>query len=288
MKKRRLFFTAIIGAGIILASGFTVVDSTGIANWTGSPVDGGAGSTGQCTNCHFGGAMGVPTLSLSATPAFGGSDTNLIYTPGTTYTITITSVGSYSAYGFNCEIINSQNTTGVSDFGTFGVAVSSNCKLFSASTHYPSCASHKTPSTAPFSFLWTAPASGTGYIYTDVNGVNLDATTGGDQVSNVFSYVLTSSVAGIQTHQNNDINLSVFPNPATDRVSIAYTLKDKGVVSVKLYTMNGVYVADLVNETQGVGIQSTTANLPASLAKGLYMVKLAINGQGTTQKLLVR
>ena len=290
--KKSIILSATIGVSMIVASGFTVVRSTGVADWSGSPVDGGT-VNGTCgvPGCHSGGAT-VPTLAVSTSPAFGGSGTNLTYTPGTTYNITITASGSYPSYGFNCELINSQSTAvGTYPFGTFGAAITSNCQIYPASGNggYPDCASHNQRSTTPWTFKWTAPTSGTGYLYADVNGVNDDASVGGDRVSAVTAITLTpQSTAGIATHTEKVNGLSVFPNPATDNVRITYTLKECGMVSVKLYNLNGELVADLLNETQDIGMQNTNANLPAGLAKGLYMVKLNVNGEQTTEKLMVR
>jgi hypothetical protein len=292
--KRKIILPLVSGAIVIFLSGAAVVNSAGTANWTGSPVDGGPGSGGQCSACHSGGSS-TPSLSVTSSPAFGGSGTALTYAPNTTYTVTITPSGSYSRYGMNCEIINSLGTTAgssVAMFGAFGTTVTNNCQIYTATqtTPYPPCVSHNSNSTtAPFSFKWTAPASGTGYIFADVLGVNNSGSTSGDKVSGVTSLTLTpASAMGIATHQNNEANLTVFPNPATDNVRLTYTLKERGTVSVRLYGLNGDLVADLLNETQEVGLQNANVNLPAGLAKGLYMVKLSVNGEVTTQKLMVR
>jgi len=287
---RKVFLPLISGAIIIFLSAATVIESAGTYSWTGSPIDGGPGTGGQCSACHNGGASGVPTLSLSASPAFGGSGTNLTYSASTTYTITVSPIGNYAVYGFNCEIINSQSSTSTANFGTWGTAVSSNCRIYAPSGIYPSCASHNAVSTTPWSFKWTAPASGTGFIYADVNGCNHNGATSGDQVSGVFSYTLTaaSSGAGIEMHQSNVVNLTVFPNPASDNIRISYSLKERGTVSVKLYNLNGDLVADLLNETQEVGMQNTNTHLPSGLAKGLYMLKLSLNGeQSSEQKIMI-
>jgi hypothetical protein len=289
---KKLILPIFSGAAILFLSAATVVSSAGIYGYSGSPVDGGATPTGQCSGCHSGGAS-VPTMAVTSTPAFGGSGNNRTYAANTTYTITITPSGSYSRYGMNCEIINSQGTTpgaSVAMFGTFGAVVTSNCKIYAAAstTPYPPCVSHTSSSTtAPFSFKWTSPASGTGYIYGNVLGANNDGQTTGDHVSGVTGITLTLSTVGINQHSNNENALSIFPNPATDNVRITYTLRERGAVSVKLFNLNGELVADLLNETQEVGIQNNDAHLPSGLAKGLYMVKLMVNGQQSTQKLMV-
>jgi hypothetical protein len=291
---KKIILPLISGAAILVLSASTVINSGGIYGYTGSPVDGGPTTTGQCSGCHSGGPV-TPTLSVTSSPAFGTSGSNKTYTAGTTYTITITPAGSgYVKFGLNCEIINSQGTTAgasVGMFGTFGTPVSSNCQIYAATstTPYPPCVSHNSASsTAPFSFKWVAPASGTGYLYADVLGANGDTRTSGDKVSGVTSLTLTlASSSGIDKHTVNENELTLFPNPATDNVRVTYTLRERATVSVKLYNLNGELVADLLNETQDVGIQNNDAHLPTGLAKGLYMVKLTINGQQSTQKLMV-
>ena len=289
---KKVTLPIISGATILILSASTVINSAGIANYSGSPVDGGTGAAGTCASCHSGGSS-TPTLSVTASPAFGGTGNNLTYVAGTTYTITFTPGGSYPRYGFNCEIINSQSTStsAVSAFGTWGSVIGTNCKITTAAQNspYPSCAEHTSSSTTtPFKCVWHAPASGTGYLYADVLGANNDGNTTHDKVSAVTSITLTpASTTGINTYADNVNELSLFPNPATDNLRITYTLKERGAVSVKLYNLNGELVADLLNTTQDVGIQANDVHLPTGLAKGLYMVKLAVNGELSTQKLMV-
>jgi len=288
--KKKIILPVITGFAIIALSASTVVNSAGTANWTGSPVDGGPGSGGQCSSCHSGGST-TPTLSVTASPAFGGTGNSKTYVANTTYTITITPSGSYTRYGMNCEIINSQATAVATyPFGTFGTAVTSNCQIYAiASTGgYPACVSHTSSSTTtPFSFKWTAPASGTGYLYADVLGCTLGGGQNPSKVSGVTSLTLTPMGMGITSHNENEAGLNVFPNPATDNVRLTYTLTERSNVVVKLVNVSGEVVADLVNETQDHGVQSVDTRLPMGLAKGMYMVKLNINGKQTMQKLMV-
>jgi hypothetical protein len=290
---KKIILPIFSGAAVLLLSAATVINSAGTYAWTGSPVDGGAGSGGQCSACHSPSGA-APTLAVTSSPAFGGSGNARTYAPSTTYTITITPSGSGRArFGFNCEIINSTSasTSSVADFGTWGAAVGTNTQIYPASGNggYPTCASHTGHSTTtPFVFKWTSPASGTGYIYADVLGCNGDNSTGGDNVSSVTSITLTAApTTNINTHANNVNELSLFPNPATDNLRITYTLRERGAVSVKLYNLNGELVGDLLNATQEVGVQGNDVHLPSGLAKGLYMVKLMVNGEQSTQKLMV-
>jgi hypothetical protein len=276
MNGKFILFT-VIGLGVILISAFTIVKPTGEEWRSNSPWD---GST--CSACHSGGAT-TPTLNITASPAFGTGNT---YTANTTYTITATVAGSYMAYGFNLEIITTNATAGAKNAGTFGAVLSPNTQIY-AHTSNPSTLSHSAASNGMYSFVWTAPDTGKAYIYFAGLGVNGDGSDGGDKVSTTSMTLTPTSSAGIASYSNNDINLTAFPNPATDNVRITYTLKETGIVSVKLYNLSGDFVADLLNEKQDIGLQNANASLPTELAKGLYLIKLTTNGKQTTQKLMV-
>jgi hypothetical protein len=286
--KRTFILPVISGLAIIALSATTVVNSAGTYGWTGSPVDGGAGTGGQCSACHSGGAS-TPTLAWNTSPALSSGNT---YTPNQTYTVTITPSGSYPRYGVNCEIINSQSTStgSVTMFGTFGSALSANTQIIplSSTTPYPPCVSHTNSSTtAAFIFTWTAPASGTGYIYADVLGANGDGTNGGDKVSGVTTITLTPVSVGVASHSENVSGLNIYPNPATDNVNITYALNERSRVLVKLYSINGGEVAELLNQDQDRGNQSFNSRLPMGLAKGMYFIKLTVNGKHILQKLMI-
>ncbi|MBS1645868.1 MAG: T9SS type A sorting domain-containing protein [Bacteroidetes bacterium] len=277
MKKNLLIFA--LGAGVVaLATGFTMLHPTGIAFETGSPYDG-----SDCSNCHGGGAS-IPNANLVASPAFGGSGTNLTYVPGTTYTITVTQSG-YPYFGLDVETLNSTSATSAGNAGTMA-ALSSNCKSGSTPTNIM----HRAPiaSSASAQYTWVAPASGTAYLYAAVLGANGDGTDNGDQVVDLAYTLTPTSSAGIENYQQaNTTQLSVFPNPSAGNFTVSYHLIEKAEVSVKLYNLNGELITELLNQTQNAGKQSMNVSLPASLAKGAYFVRLFVNQQVSTEKLIV-
>lgn len=277
--KKKFILPGIVGLTTIIASGFMVVDSNGRPYYTGSPSDG-----ANCSSCHSGGST-TPTASITANPAFGGSGTALTYVPGTTYTLSVIESG-YSYYGFDLEIMNSNSASATTNAGTMTALSTTYCKVNGTG---PTNITHKTviPAATNATIKWVAPASGTAYLYAAVLGVNNNGSDNGDKVK-TLAYVLTpASSTDVATHNVNQVNLNVFPNPATDNVRITYTLREHGNVSIKLYNLNGELVSTLLNEMQDMGIQNTDAHLPEGLAKGLYMVKLSVNGQLSTQKLMV-
>ncbi|MEO8759808.1 MAG: choice-of-anchor V domain-containing protein [Bacteroidia bacterium] len=273
---KKIILPAIIGATVIIASAFTVVSSNGYSYGTNSPYDG-----GDCSGCHSGGT--TPTGSITASPAFGGSGTALTYVPGTTYTVT---VKASTNFGFDIEMTTSNTSSAATNGGTM-TAISTNCK---AAGTAPKNIEHKQviAGATGATYKWVAPAAGTVTLYAAILGVNNNGSTSGDKVKD-YVYTLTpASTTGIDTHQNlAETALTVYPNPATDNLRISYTLRERGNVSIKLYNLNGELVSNLLNETQDVGIQNNDVRLPEGLAKGLYMVKLSINGQLSTQKLMV-
>ena len=180
--KKSIILSGILGLGVIIASGFGVASSSGIAYYTGSPTDG-----GTCSGCHRNGTA-TPAGSITASPAFGGSGNNLTYVPGTTYTITVVQTNSsYPDYGFDMEIMNTNSSSGTTDAGT--MTAIANCKNNGTG---PTNITHKAriATNTGATIKWVAPSSGTAYLYAAILGVNADGGTSGDKVMN-FAYVLT-------------------------------------------------------------------------------------------------
>lgn len=182
--RKSTILSLIIGGGVIIASGFTAASSNGYAYATGSPSDG-----GDCSSCHSGGSA-TPVASITASPAFGGSGNNLTYTPGTTYTISVTQTATgYPDFGFDIEIMNSNSSSATTDAGTMTALSTTNCKNNGTG---PTNVTHKTriATGTAATIKWVAPSSGTAYLYASVLGVNANGGTSGDKVKDV-AYILT-------------------------------------------------------------------------------------------------
>jgi thiol-disulfide isomerase/thioredoxin len=78
---------------------------------------------------------------------------------------------------------------------------------------------------------------------------------------------------------------NVFPNPATDNVSITVDLKETSNISIEIVDLNGKLVAAILNEKANGNIKKEF-NV-SSIANGNYLVRLQSNGKATTQKLSV-
>lgn len=276
MKNKKIIIFLVITCAVFTDTAFTILHTSGEIFETGSPFDG-----GTCSQCHGGGAT-TPTVTISGFPAFGIGNT---YMPGQTYTVSINCSGSYPKYGFNAEVLNSNSSSTVADAGICGPAVTGNCKKLGSPTNYTHSVPDGTSNAATFSFQWIAPNSGSVFIYAAGLGVNFTGSTSGDKVS-LASLILVQSPAGIAPNKNEQINFRAFPNPASDRINLSYFLAERREVSVKLFSLSGELIADLIRETQDAGVQARELRLPEGIAKGMYFLKLRINGEEKAVKLL--
>jgi len=81
-------------------------------------------------------------------------------------------------------------------------------------------------------------------------------------------------------------NLRIAPNPFTSSAAISYTLPRTGNVSLKLFDVAGKLVTTLAQGYTRAGSYTTSINA-ARLASGIYLLKFDLDGQVTTQKLIL-
>lgn len=80
--------------------------------------------------------------------------------------------------------------------------------------------------------------------------------------------------------------LKNYPNPVSSTTTFSYQLPAQGNVSLKIYNMMGMQVAEVVNTIQAAGLQ--TVDFDAStLPAGAYSYKLKLNNQVVTNKMFV-
>jgi len=89
---------------------------------------------------------------------------------------------------------------------------------------------------------------------------------------------------------NQDFQISTYPNPAQNQIKIAYNLPESNYVNISVLNTNGQLVANLVDEYQFVGKHEYTWNFSKSLYginQGLYFVRFQIGDTMKTQKIIV-
>jgi len=146
---------------------------------TGSPGDG-----ANCTQCHTGTPQSASGWITTNIPAMG-------YTPGQTYTITVT--GTHSGVGkFGFE--TTAESSGGSKKGTFIITDAVQTQLTNSNHAVTHTSAGTTPSgnSKTWTFDWTAPAAGTGNItfYAAFNAANGNGNNQGDVI-----YLTSTSVS---------------------------------------------------------------------------------------------
>jgi len=85
----------------------------------------------------------------------------------------------------------------------------------------------------------------------------------------------------------NDFKLAQnYPNPFNPSTTISYSIKDEGLVTLKIYNILGQQVANIVNEVKTPGNYSVSFNA-SNLASGIYLYKINSNGFSLTKKMLL-
>lgn len=82
-----------------------------------------------------------------------------------------------------------------------------------------------------------------------------------------------------------DIQFALSPNPTNGRVRLDYNLEENADVTVVIFDVTGRLVANHDLSLQNAGKQSLQIDTPTT--SGLYLVRLQINGQYSTQRLVV-
>lgn len=248
-------------------------------NYTGSPGDGG----NTCaTSCHTGTAV---------TPQAGWVTSNIPgtgYVAGNTYTVTatLTAAGCVKA-GFEAS---AQSASGAK-LGTIIVTNTTGTQLVSSGKYitHNSSGMFMSGGTKSWSFDWTAPASGSGTVtfYASFNASNNNNGSGGDAIftSNLVVSEMTSSVFEKATE---DINFSLFPNPAKDFFTINYEIKTSSGLQITLYTIDGREIKSILSENRGAGIFSQKILLENSLPDGIYFAMIKTENNTFVQKILIQ
>jgi len=77
-----------------------------------------------------------------------------------------------------------------------------------------------------------------------------------------------------------------YPNPASTRTRIGFSLSQAGRVVINLYTMQGQFVKNLFDAYQNAGYQETVAALNG-LNPGVYIYSMQVGGQVLSKKMII-
>ena len=102
-----------------------------------------------------------------------------------------------------------------------------------------------------------------------------------DSVTIDVSTINTIEVLNIQ-------NIDLFPNPSKGQTTLTYDLTKSGEVLIEVYNLLGQQVSTLVNERQTSGKYQYQLKETLEQGKGVYFVRLKIDNQIVTKKVIVQ
>lgn len=238
MKSKKLLFSSLLMLGGI-ATYITMSSNSGGKMGVSTTGCGGGG-------CH-GAASTNTTITLLSTPLMTNG-----YTPGTVYTMTlgITNMAK-SKSGFDLSVTG--GTLGGNQSGTM---------LMGTELH------HTSPMTAVSGisgtqFTWTAPTTASADFRIAVNAVNGDNGTSGDEWAMKTVTFNKAIPAGINDIEKTSV--TIYPNPASDYITIKTTSEIKTVKAVSL-------TGSLINLTASKVSNDEYRIETKTLATGAYML----------------
>jgi hypothetical protein len=119
-------------------------------------------------------------------------------------------------------------------------------------------------------------------IYTDIGFSSSDTTAMKDSINKFFNPASTN-VANVNASFGS---ISLFPNPATNILSIEMQLMESGRLQIQIADITGKTISIVGDENVKVGSFSKTINI-SNFANGLYMVKATVNGNTSYSKLTI-
>ncbi|MFY8189816.1 MAG: choice-of-anchor V domain-containing protein [Bacteroidia bacterium] len=264
-RKSLLFLFSALALGISMGSLQSTPNGSPTDGRTGSPGDG--GKTCATAGCHTGTVTNITNVITSDIPAEG-------YTPGASYTITVSVDGS----GRKGLCVSPQKEDGTL-MGTLTAGAGSAFVGGKYITH----TSPKTDAVAVWTFTWVAPAAGSGRV------TFYGAFANNRNVVRKSEYAVEEKLASGMVENKSFSQFSVFPNPASASASITIGFKPKSAENLKVSLMDitGKELAVLMNEYAEPSYQEHSFVLP-QLNKGLYFIRLTGNKESITRKLLIQ
>lgn len=94
--------------------------------------------------------------------------------------------------------------------------------------------------------------------------------------------LITGTLVGVNENAS-ELGLTVFPNPASDKIELNYLLKSSGSVSAKIYDVKGSVVMNMNKGIQIAGNQKLAIDI-SKLATGSYTIELTAAGTSVSSK----
>lgn len=245
-----LMFTSVISKAQTTAMDFTKVDCNGQSHQLFSELDSGQVVVMEfimtCNSCIAAGhAIEAMVTDLQAEYPGRVKWYQIAYT--NSYTCA-TMTGWKNTNGFNSAIFD-QGASLVAYYGGFGMPT-----------------------------IAVAAGSGHDVLFTDVGFSVSDTTAIGIAARNFFA---TSAINEVPS---NIANVSVYPNPASDLLSIELSMKTNSNVTINLLDISGRIVREISNEKATLGNYKLNTNL-SDISTGVYTLQIISEGKSINKRI---
>lgn len=99
---------------------------------------------------------------------------------------------------------------------------------------------------------------------------------------------MAGTPTGIEDELAANLNFNVYPNPMESNSIMTFTLLNKQNVAIKIMDIVGRDVATIYDGNLNVGDHQYTITKEATFSAGIYVIKMTINNQVFTKKLIVK
>ena len=100
--------------------------------------------------------------------------------------------------------------------------------------------------------------------------------------------ITVSTPAGINTLSTGNTFVEVYPNPASDYMTISYSLDSKANVTIKLIDAEGRNVSGIVSEARTPGTWEETYAINNLVKPGLYFLTIQYGSQLFVKKVIIK
>ena len=97
--------------------------------------------------------------------------------------------------------------------------------------------------------------------------------------------IIVQAVSGLDETLNEN-NVSIYPNPIVDQLSVRVNLTGTTHIEVKLYDIQGKLVTILLPKTTVSGMFLQTFEVPNEMAPGVYFVRMNLGNSTTFRKVI--
>ncbi len=102
----------------------------------------------------------------------------------------------------------------------------------------------------------------------------------------VDNLAFSGSVTGLNNLEKNNSNISVYPNPATENVTIELNINTASALAIKLVDLTGKLIKE-INAGEIQGVYKTTI-LTDDLNKGVYFLKVTSKESSEVKKIFIQ